>query len=60
MKRDMELIRTILLKIEDDPEFDGNYHPANATALGIVGYDHLEVVYHVAMLIEAGFLEGNS
>jgi hypothetical protein len=61
MKRDMDLIRTILLKIEADPKFDSAYfHSVGATRLGITDHTDAEVIYHVAMLVDAGLLVGNA
>jgi hypothetical protein len=61
MKRDMDLIRTILLKIEADQKFDGSsYHSAGAANLGITDHANEEVIYHVVMLVDAGFLVGNT
>ena len=59
MKRDMDLIRTILLKLDADPEVDGA-HSRAAINLGIADYKSEEVNYHAAMLIEAGYLAGNT
>ena len=48
MKRDMELIRSIMLQLElGEP-------------LKFEGYDDQTVAYHVRMLIEAGYVEGES
>ena len=47
MKRDMELVREILLSLEESPR--------NTT---IEGYSKEEVNYHVALLIEAGLIDG--
>ncbi len=60
MKRDMELIRTILLKVEADPRFDGSVNPTDAATLSITDYSNAEVIYHLVMLVEAGFLDGNT
>lgn len=60
MTRDMELIRTILLKVEADPKFDGSYHSAGAASLGITDHTDEEVLYHLVMLVDAGFLVGNT
>jgi hypothetical protein len=61
VKRDMDLIRTILLKIEADPRFDGSlFHSIGAGHLGITDHTHEEVLYHAAMLIDADFLLGNA
>ena len=60
MKRDMDLVRTILLKVEADPKFDGTMQPASAVKLGIEGHSEGEVAYNSAQLVEAGFLTGNT
>src|SRR5208337_2786750 len=59
---DMDLIRTILVKVEADPSFDGSPENRNtdATRLGITGHDDAEVVYHLVQLVEAGMLAGNT
>ncbi len=48
MKRDMELIRKLLLTMEENPR-----------QLEVEGYDKSQVKYHALLLIEAGFLDGN-
>ncbi|EMN7207540.1 DUF2513 domain-containing protein [Vibrio parahaemolyticus] len=48
MKRDMELIRKLLLTMEENPR-----------QLEVEGYDKNQVKYHGLLLIEAGFLDGN-
>jgi hypothetical protein len=60
MERDMELIRTILLKVEADPKFHGELQSIGAASLGITDHTETEVIYHVVMLIEAGLLVGNT
>jgi hypothetical protein len=60
MKRDMDLVRTILLKVEGDPKFDGSLHPANGAELGIEGHCERAIAYNCAQLVEAGFLTGNT
>jgi hypothetical protein len=62
MKRDMDLIRTILLKVEADPSFNGwpQDRSADAGRLGITGHDDAEVTYHLVQAVEAGLLEGNT
>jgi hypothetical protein len=60
MKRDMDLVRTILLKVEADLKFDGTMHPARAAELGIEGHSEGEIAYNCAQLVEAGFLTGNT
>ena len=51
MKRDMDLIRKILLKIEESPEFSF-IRPFN-----IEEYDNNQVVYHIILLDEAGLIK---
>ncbi len=49
MKRNMELARTILLRLEADEWTPG-------TQITISGHDEREVAYHVALLGQAGLL----
>lgn len=51
VKRDMELFRAILLKIEDEGSSALRHVPE------LPGHEHQEVVEHVRMGIEAGFFE---
>jgi exonuclease V gamma subunit len=51
MKRDIDLIREILLALEDAPEFDA---PLNLT---IDGYDENEINYHAYLLDQAGLIK---
>jgi hypothetical protein len=60
MTRDMDLIRTILLKVEADPRFNGSFHSVRAATLGITDHTDAEVIYHLVMLVDAGFLIGNT
>jgi hypothetical protein len=53
MKRDLDLIRTILLTIEDHPH---GYAPD----LTINGHSKEEVGYHAYLLINAGLAEGEN
>lgn len=50
MKRDMDLIRAILLKVEEDGEPELRHVPA------IDGYDEATITSHVALLVDAGFI----
>src|ERR1700684_3305264 len=56
MKRDMDLTRTILLKVEADPP--PIVGPTVISSFGIAGYTDLEVRHHVDMLLEGEFLGG--
>jgi hypothetical protein len=60
MKRDMDLVRDLLLAIENDPNFDGmrRIMPDEPGDLGITEHSYEEVVYHLVLLIEAGLLVG--
>ena len=51
MKRDMDLIRLILLEIE-------NSEPYEILRLDLCGYQDKEVNYHLELLISAGLVEG--
>jgi len=61
MTRDMELIRTLLLRIDTDPRLDGmsSLFVQNTEELGITGHSMPEVAYHIRLLIEADFIKGN-
>ncbi len=50
MKRDMELVRLILLKIEEEYQSTAIYN------LDIPGYNKETVAYHCKILYEAGFI----
>ncbi len=52
MKRDMDLVRLILMKIEDKP----NNRPE--MEFNIDGYEAKEVLYHLTLLEEAKLIEG--
>lgn len=54
MKRDMELVRLILLKIEEE------YRSTTIYNLNISGYDMETVAYHCKILNEAGLLSDYS
>jgi hypothetical protein len=60
MKRDMELVRDVLLIVSEDPKYDGVYFNYFQTAeeLGIKDHSTEEVAYHVRLLIDAGCLNG--
>jgi hypothetical protein len=51
MKRDMDLIRRILLEMEKLPMTGGWYN------LEIVGHSRDEMIYHVRLMDEAGLIE---
>lgn len=51
MKRDMDLVREILLKMEEFP-FDGRFHDVI-----VDGHADSEINYHIILLHEAGLIE---
>ena len=51
MRRDMELFREVLMKVEELP-FDGRFHD-----IAVDGRSDEEISYHVMLLQEAGFIE---
>jgi hypothetical protein len=51
MKRDMELCRELLLKVEELP-FDGRFHD-----VAVEGRSDEEITYHIMLLDEAGLIE---
>jgi hypothetical protein len=57
MKRDMDLVRELLLKLEAEP-FDGNVWLLNPDSLGIKDHTQDQIAYHLLLLIDSGFLEG--
>ncbi len=60
VKRGMDIIRGVLLAIEDDPLLDGRNELDSASAeyFGIPDCSEQELAYHVALLIDAGFVKG--
>lgn len=54
MKRDMELIKKILLAIEEKNTF---YEPFSFSELGIQEYEDIELAYHLKLVHEAGLIE---
>jgi len=54
MKRDMELVRNLLLEIERHPEA---YAPV---AIEVPGYQKDMIGYHLALLLDAGLIEGSA
>ena len=52
MKRDMDLVRKMLFKMEQNP------HGFNNKKLEIEGYSGEEIGYHAALMHEAGLIKG--
>jgi len=59
VQRDMDLIRSVLLFVEQDPQLDG-IHPAALESTDFPGHSQAQVDYHVKILIKGGFLEGST
>lgn len=57
MKRDMDLVRELLLKLEAEP-LDGNLWRLEPDALGIADHSLDEIAYHLVLLIDGGLLDG--
>jgi hypothetical protein len=55
MKRDLDLIRKLLLKIEEKPDAQ-NVMPA--ASLAFPNYSKEQVNYHLLLLYEAGYIDG--
>jgi hypothetical protein len=62
MQRDMDLIRELLIRVEHHPCFDGQNWATPDIQGDLVSADHPleEVNYHLELLIEAGYLKGQS
>jgi hypothetical protein len=57
MKRDMDLVRELLLKLEAEP-LDGNLWSLDVDGFGITGHTYEEVAYHMVLLIDGELLDG--
>jgi len=60
MKRDLDLIREILLHIECGEQYDGirEFYYATPEDMGLSGSTPEEFVYHCTLLIEDGYIDG--
>jgi hypothetical protein len=56
MKRDMDLVRELLLKLEAEP-LDGDLYSVEPDGLGITGRTPDEIAYHLVLLIDGGLLD---
>ena len=58
--RNMDLIRTLMISIEQNPELDGSteFQSCTPNHLGIENYSDSEFVYHLNLLISAGMVDG--
>ncbi len=64
MKRDMDLIRELLLRIEKHAKpatgIAGRYLEVRDLRLHVEGYDRAQVVYHAYLLVQAELVDGFS
>jgi len=62
MKRDMDLIRDLLLYVENDRKFNGQteFILDNSREIGMPDRSIEEITYHVVLLVKAGYLEGTA
>jgi hypothetical protein len=62
MQRDMDLIREMLLNVEQNPEMDGRteFIYQSPEEMGISGHSLEELAYHAKMLVEEDYLKGNA
>ena len=60
VKRDMDLFRELLMKIEANQEMDGTreFYYNTPEEMGIQNHSLEEVAYHLRLLIEDGFVNG--
>lgn len=57
MKRDMDLVREILLRVEADPTLNGSRFVVFDTS-HFEGRSQQEIAYHIDLLFEADFVKG--
>jgi len=60
VNRDMDLIREILILINDGPQYDGTteFYYETPEEFGIQNHSREEVAYHLALLIQSGYIDG--
>lgn len=60
MKRDLDLIREILLHIEGGPEYDGTreFYYTTPEEMGLTGCTEEAFIYHCTLLIEDRYVDG--
>jgi hypothetical protein len=56
VKRDMDLVRELMLQIEDDQQLNG----VRVKELSVDGRDQEEVTYVMTLLVNSGFATGNT
>lgn len=62
VKRNMELIRDLLIRIEADSEMDGTteFYFDTSEEIGLPAYSIEELSYNLRLLVTAGFVDGGS
>jgi hypothetical protein len=60
MKRDMDLIRDLLLFVEGNPVLDGTrwFKADRPEEMNVSNHSLAEINYHLALLVEGGFMKG--
>lgn len=58
MKRNMDLVRGILLDIESNANIHGKYILSDADFGAASGSDRSAIQYHLRLLLDAGYIEG--
>jgi hypothetical protein len=61
MTRDIDLIREILMRIEQDSQMDGTreFYFNNAEEIGFPNRSSNEILYNLGLLVKEGFVEGS-
>jgi hypothetical protein len=59
MKRDMDLVRQLLMEIDESSELDGRRWVPGENIV-IDGRTPEEIAYHLSMLIESGYIVGKT
>lgn len=54
MKRDLDLLREILLHVEAQGDV-----PVFSAEIALEGYDHAQIAYHAWLALDAGFVDGS-
>ena len=57
MKRDMDMIRAILMDIEENANINGKFTISDAD-FAVAGAERTAVQYHLRLLLDAGYIEG--
>ena len=60
MQREMDLIRTMVLWIDSNPQLDGTRQvtPDQPCEIGVVDHSYAEVAYNLNLLVDKGYVKG--